>query len=223
MKTSVKNLLAITLTAIVLASSATVSVAAGNNNNSNNNVTTLSSVKNIRKVAVSGNVKVLLIQDKNEGVEVYDNYYAKNAVVQQHGDMLNITSYAAQRLTVVVHVNNLSSIDASGSSSIATYGKFNLLNLQVSLRDSAVADINSNTVCLYSSVSNGARLRLSGTADVHNATLGSLARIDMTAFSAADSSISSAATVTAAAAVTGPELLKDMIIADDIAFIPAKK
>lgn len=237
MKTSVKNLLATTLTAIVLASSASMSAAAENNNSNHdknrnrigisngntNNVTMLSSVKNIRKIAVSGNVKVLLIQDKNESVQVYDNYYAKNAVVQQYGDVLNITSYAAQRLTVVVHVNNLNSIDASSNSSVATYGKFNLLNLQVSLKDSATADINSNTVCLYSLVGNGATLRLRGTADIHNASLGSLARIDMEQFSAADSSISSAATVTASAVVTGPQLLKDMIITDDIAFLPAKK
>lgn len=241
MKTSVKNLLAITLTAIVLTSSASISTAAENNNRNNNsshnnnsnktgvndgnnnNVTSLNTVKDIRKVAVSGNVKVLLIQDKIESVEVYDNYYAKNAVVQQRGDVLNVTSYAAQRLTVVVHVNNLSSIDASGNSSVATYGKFNLLDLQVSLKDSATADINSNTVCLYSSVANGATLRLRGTADVYNATLGSLGRIDMAQFSAADSSISSAATVAASTPVMGPQLLKDMIIADDIAFLPAKK
>jgi len=198
MKTSLKKSIALIFTAVILASSSMAATAGENTKK----VTTLSNVKNITKVVVSGNVKVMLVQDKNESVKVYDNYYSKNALVQQHGSELRISSFAPEVLTVVVYVNNLNSIEASDNATVSTFGKFNLLSLQVTLKDNAVADINSNTICLYSSVEGSAQLKLNGSADVQSSIANN-----------------SATTVD----YTKRQMLKDMVITGEIAANTIKK
>jgi len=126
MKTSIKTLFAAALTTIILG---TASVAANATEN-NTNYTNLTSVKNISKIKISGNVKLILIQDAKESVEVYDNYFAKNALVQQQNGELRISSFTKEALTVIAHVNNVASIEASNTSTIQTAGNFNLLDLK---------------------------------------------------------------------------------------------
>lgn len=187
MKTSIKTLFAVALTAIVLTSATAVNAA-----ESNSNYTNITSVKNITKINISGNVKLILVQDAKESVQVYDSYYTKNALVQQQNGELRISSFNKKTLTVIAHVNNISSIEASNNSSVSTSGSFNLLNLKVSLNDLATADINTNTVSLNTIVNNGASLKLSGTTDSYTAVLGTIAKVNMNNFSAADSNVSTA-------------------------------
>ena len=187
MKTSIKTLFATALTAIVLTSATAVNAA--ENNSSYTNIT---SVKNISKISISGNVKLILVQDAKESVQVYDSYYTKNALVQQQNGELRISSFNKETLTVIAHVNNISSIEASNNSSVSTSGTFNLLNLKVSLNDLATADINTNTVNLNTVVNNGASLKLSGSTDSYTAVLGTIAKVNMNNFSAADSNVSTA-------------------------------
>lgn len=187
MKTSIKTLFAVALTAIVLTSATAVNAA-----ESNSNYTNITSVKNITKINISGNVKLILVQDAKESVQVYDSYYTKNALVQQQNGELRISSFNKETLTVIAHVNNISSIEASNNSSVSTSGSFNLLNLKVSLNDLATADINTNTVSLNTIVNNGASLKLSGTTDSYTAVLGTIAKVNMNNFSAADSNVSTA-------------------------------
>lgn len=188
MKTSIKTLFAAALTTIILG---TASVAANANEN-NNSFTNLTSVKNISKIKISGNVKLILIQDGNESVQVYDNYYAKNALVQQQNGELRISSFDKEALTVIAHVNNVSSIEASNTSSIKTSGNFNLLNLNVILNDSATADIKANTVNLNTNINGTGNLTLSGSTENYNAVLGSVAKVSMNDFTAVESYVSSA-------------------------------
>jgi len=192
MKNSIKTLFAAALTTIILG---TASVVA-NAKDINNSFTNLTSVKNINKIKISGNVKLILIQDGNESVQVYDNYYAKNALVQQQNGELRISSFGKEALTVIAHVNNISSIEASNTSSIKTAGNFNLLNLNVVLNDGASADIKANTVNLKTNINGTANLTLSGSTENYNAVLGSIAKVSMNDFIAAESNVSSAPVLT---------------------------
>ncbi|MEH3113721.1 GIN domain-containing protein [Pedobacter terrae] len=185
MKTSIKNLFAAALVMITL-SSATVVANATENNAS---YTALTKVKNISKIVVSGNVKLILVQDAKESVEVYDQYYTKNALVQQQGEALRISSFDKNALTVIAHVNNLTAIEASNTANVITAGNFNLLNLSVVLNDEATADIKSNTVSLSTNVKDGASLKLEGTTHLHRAIMGIASKINVDGFTAEESSI----------------------------------
>jgi len=190
MKNSIKNLFVAALTIVAL-SSATTSASATENNVS---YTALTQVKNITKIAVSGNVKLILIQDEKESIEVFDKYYEHNALVQQQGTELRISSFSKDVLTIIAHVNNISSIEASNTSSVATAGKFNLLDLKVVLRDSASASINANTVNLITTINDGTNLNLEGTTENHVAVLGNEAKLKMDEFASENTNISIART-----------------------------
>jgi len=192
MKNSIKTLFAAALTTIILG---TASVAANANEN-NNSYTNLTSVKNITKIKISGNVKLILIQDATESVQVYDNYFGKNALVQQQDGELRVSSFAKEPLMVVAHVNNVSSIEASNTSSVKTSGIFNLLDLNIVLSDGATADINANTVNLNTKVNDTATLNLIGSTDSYNAVLGSVAKLNMNDFTAVSTNVSSAPAIT---------------------------
>jgi len=186
MKTSIKNLFAAVLTTVVLTSSAFASV-----DEPKNAITVLNQVKNIAKLEVSGNVKVLLMQSPTESVKVYDSYYSKNALVQQQDGVLRISSFQEQPLTVAVYVRNLTSVQLTDNATIKTYGKVSFLTLDVILKDKASADIDATTISLYTAVKDNATLTLSGTTEDHTAILGSLAQINMNQFIAANTSVKS--------------------------------
>jgi len=186
MKNSIKNLFAAALTIVALSSAATVA----NATEISGNYTALTHVKNITKIAVSGNVKLILVQDSKEHIEVFDKYYANNALVQQQGTELRISSFTKDALTVIAHVNNISTIEASNTSSVTTSGKFNLLNLNVVLKDSATACINANTVNLSTTINDGTSLSLEGTTESHIAVLGHEAKMKLDDFASESTNIS---------------------------------
>ncbi|MCZ4243318.1 GIN domain-containing protein [Pedobacter punctiformis] len=201
MKNFIKTLFAAALTTVVL-SSATI---AANASEINAGYTALTQVKNITKIAVSGNVKLILVQDNKEGVEIYGQYYSNNALVQQQGTELRISSFTKDALTIIAHVNNLSSIEASNTSKVITSGSFNLLNLKIALKDQATADINANTINLTTTVQDAASLKLEGFTENHEAAMGSEAKMKMDDFYAQNINIS---------VVTKPVLASDNRYAD---------
>ena len=207
MRTSIKTLFAAALTTIILG---TASVAANATEN-NNSYTNLTSVKNISKIKISGNVKLILVQDAKESVQVYDNYYAKNALVQQQDGELRISSFTKTPLTVIAHVNNITAIEAANSSSVKTAGNFNLLNLDVVLNDAATADITANTLSLNTSVNGTANLVLSGSTESYNAVLASSAKVGMNDFTAADSHVKVAPVTTYVAANRYEDIKVDVL------------
>lgn len=185
MKTSIKNLIAAALTLVVL-TSATLTTKADDNA-----ITVLSDVKKVNKINVSGNVELILVQSPNESVKVYDNYYTKNALVQQKDGELRISSYENEPLTVVVYVSNLSSITASDHAIVKTTGKFSALDLDVNLNDNAKAILNTNTISLNTNVKGNADLTLTGSTLEYNALVNSSSKVSMNDFAAESSSIRS--------------------------------
>jgi hypothetical protein len=190
MKTSFKTLFAVILGCVIIANAGTVHAT-----ETNKNFTTISSVKNISKIVVSGNVKVILIQSNKESVNVYDNYYGKNALVQQQGNTLRISSFEKTPLSVVVFVNNLDAISASNQATVKTVGKFHLVNLAVRLQDEASADIDANMVSLFTAVKDNADLKLCGSADSHSVVMSDLGSLNMDQFASNETSVISGSTV----------------------------
>ncbi|GGI23111.1 GIN domain-containing protein [Pedobacter mendelii] len=186
MKNSIKNLFVASLTIVALSSATIVA----NATEVNSSYTALTQVRNITKIAVSGNVKLILVQDGKESIEVFDKYYANNALVQQQGSELRVSSFSKDALTVIAHVNNISSIEASNTSTVLTSGKFNLLNLNVVLKDRASASINANTINLTTTINDGTSLNLEGTTESHTAVLGYEAKIKMDDFASDNTNIS---------------------------------
>ena len=176
MRTSIKNLIAATLTLIVL-TSATITTKA-----EDNTITVLTDVKKINKINASGNVSLILVQSADERVNVYNNYYTKNALVQQKDGELRVSSYEKQTLVVVVYVSNLSAITASENATVKTYGKFSALNLDVNLSDDAKADLNTNTISLNTNIKGNADLTLTGSTSDYNAIVNSFSKVNMADF-----------------------------------------
>ena len=186
MKTSIKTIIATTLTAIVLT---TTSAFAADKIATGKTVTVLSEIKAFNKIKVSGNVELILVQGTEQGVKVYDNYYSKNALVQQKNGELFISSFDKETLTVVAYVNELSNITATDNASVKSFGRLNVLALDVKLVNNATADINVATLTLRTNVGDSSALTLSGTAAEHNANIESVAKVNMDKFSAESTSI----------------------------------
>lgn len=203
MKTAIKTL-AIALTTLLSTTVASTVKA------DNNTVTVLSEVKKVNKINVSGNVEVILVQSPNESVKVYDNYYAKNALVQQKDGELRISSFNKEMLTVVVYVSNLSSITASDNAKVSTYGKFSTLSLDVNLKDSATANLNTNTINLNSNLNGQANLTLAGSTTAYNATMGSVAKVNLDQFAAETTNIQSKAVIAKAATTSELPTVDDL-------------
>lgn len=186
MKNSLKTLVALLFVGTTLTSAVPVKAE-----EVNNNITTLKTVKNISKIVVSGNVNLILIQDANESVKVYDKYYSKNAYVQQQGSVLRVSSFQTKTLDVVVFVKNLSVIEAYNNASVKTEGNFKLLNLDVKLSGNAKADIYAHTVNLYTAVKDASDLKIAGTTESHMVVMSDLANLSMGRLASLETNISS--------------------------------
>lgn len=170
MKTSIKSLIAIVLTSFSLTAAAS------------NDVTTLSDIKEVNKINVSGNVELILVQSNSESVQVYNNYYASNALVQSKNGNLNISSFEKEKLTVVVNVKNVSNISVSDEATVTTFGKLSVLTLDVKLKGNAKANLSLLTTNLTSQIKDNAGLILEGMTLNHQANIQNLANVDLTKF-----------------------------------------
>lgn len=179
MKTAVKSLIALTLTAIVLSTSAftNASMAA-------TTPTAISPERPFNKIELRGNVKVTLIQSKNERVEVKNEVEGNEVIFKQKGYTLLINSDAKETLDVVIYVKDLQRIEASNGAKVATLGKFDLNVLQVFLNDDAKATFKGNIKSLYTVTNGSSDLRLLGTANEHILVKNKMSVLNTTDFAA---------------------------------------
>lgn len=186
MKTSIQTLFAAAFSLVL--GITTPSLA---NTKENQQVTVLNQVKNFNKLNVAGNVEVILVQSANQSVQIYDNYYAKNALVQEQNGELRISSFNKETLTVVVYASQLNHISVSDNATVKTAGRFNTLSLEVNLKDEAKASLNLNTVDLSANVLGRSELNLTGKTNEYAATIGTIAAINMNNFTSEVSNIQS--------------------------------
>ncbi len=185
MKTSIKTLIATSLTAIVLSTavfSTTVSAAV--------NPLTISAVKTFKKISVSGNVEVTLIQRTATGV-AYTDENVGTAKIMQEGDILRITATHGSTAKIIVYVDDIYRIEASGNAVVKTEGKLISKYLQIFLKGNAHAEINTTTEGLYTVIQDDADLKLSGSTDNHTLVMGNTQKLTIEKFAALKTNISS--------------------------------
>jgi hypothetical protein len=195
MKTLINSVLKSSLVAVILsaslfslnASAATVNFDKSNPDNE------------IKKLVVSGNTNVLLVQSHSQAVKMDDQDMSKVSV-KQIGHTLTISSNESQPVNVIVYVNDIYRIDASDKAVVNTAGKFNVTDLQIMLKDDAKARVKTNTKSIYTVVNDHANLKLIGTTENHISQTNKLAKVDVNKFAASNTQMVSSPTAIAAAA-----------------------
>jgi hypothetical protein len=139
----------------------------------------------IKRVIVTGNTKVLLIQSKKEYVTMETEDLAKVKVTQL-GNALTISSNESSPVVVTVYVNNPYRISASDKACVKTLGNFDLVNLQVMLKDEATAKVKVTTRSIYTVINDRANLQLIGTSARHIYEMADIAKIDTAKFAAVE-------------------------------------
>ncbi len=196
MKTFIKNFL-VSLLTVTLSTGSLMAMSA----EKEQPVTVLNVKNSIYKVVANGNVEVLLTQSNAESVKIHDQYYGKNALIQQEGDVLRISSFGKEKLTVIVSARQLGAVEASGDAVVKSVGKLGFVDFQIALRDRAKAEIQLSSIQLFTSVKDHSALKISGNSIDHVAELGTLAKLNMGHFKAENTTVSSVANVIAKKAV----------------------
>jgi len=179
MKTSLKNLVAIALTAIVLSTSVFTSVAA-----ENVKFFGMAAVNpEIKKVVVTGNVKVLLIQSNREWVSLEEDQMEKVSI-KQIGHTLTLSSTEKEPVMLTVYVSDPYRIDVSNNACVRTIGTFNVKHLQVMVKDNAVAYVKAKTESIYTVVNGNADLELGGSTANHIIKTDGIAKLKTENFAA---------------------------------------
>lgn len=137
----------------------------------------------IKKVIVTGNTKVLLVQSTKEYVTM-DADDLEKVKVTQIGNALTISSSEGTPVVVTVYVKNPYRIDASGKADVKTVGNFDLTYLQVMLKDDAKAKVKATTESLYTIINDRANLQLIGTSGKHIYEMADIAKMNTEKFAA---------------------------------------
>lgn len=164
MKTSIKSLIALTLTAIVLSGTALTNFAVAADKTPIGIVTPLTT---FNKIVVSGNVKLTLVQKSRQNIVVDNEVDQSKVSFKQKGYTLFISATDSETLNVTVTVADLQRIDAANGAKVVTVGNFNLEVLQVFLQDNATASVKGTINSLYTVTKDNSDLKLAGTANEH--------------------------------------------------------
>jgi hypothetical protein len=190
MKTSIKTLIATSLTAIVLSSAVfATSVSA-----TEKEPVTISKISAFKRISVKGNVELTIVQRNAAGVSYTDDNTG-TAKIMQDGDNLKITSTSTDKTKLTVYVNDIYRIEASENAVVKTEGKLRTKYLQIFLKGNAHAEINTSTEGLYTVIADEADLKLSGSTDNHTLVMGNSQKLTIDRFAALKTNISSIETV----------------------------
>jgi len=137
----------------------------------------------IKKVIVTGNTKVVLVQSYKEYITM-DELYLDKVSLKQVGNTLTISSSETTPVTVTVYVKDIYRIDAADKANVKTAGKFNLKYLQVMLKGDACARVKAHTESLYTMINERANLELIGTSGSHVSRLAGVAKMNTEKFAA---------------------------------------
>lgn len=157
MKTKISRMLALTVWAfvVIIISSSGKSKAAERTETSPD----LKNTKRISKIIVAGNVNVFLTQGIKEDIQ-FDNQ--KHATLRYKNDVLYISSFGKQRISVSLTVTNLSAIVAGGNVIVRTMNELSSIDLDIQLKDNASAQIEAQAVNITSSLTGASKLELAG-------------------------------------------------------------
>lgn len=151
--------------------------------------TTLTNVATINKIEIRGNVQVFVSDGPADQVKVYNRYYAESALVQNQNGTLRIASYNAKKLVVWVTASDLRAIEAYDNSEVKSFGNLSKIDLNVTLNNSASAQLDVNAYRANVTVNDRAKANVAGTisdyvlnrdqsATVNNANLVTVNRVE---------------------------------------------
>ncbi|GGH19716.1 GIN domain-containing protein [Mucilaginibacter phyllosphaerae] len=159
MKTSILTIATIFTLAL---GTATSSFASANNNNEEAS-TVLTNISKINKIELHGNVELYVSDGATDQVKVYNKYYSESALVQSQNGTLRISSYSDKKLVVWVTANDLQTIIANDNSQVRSFGNLAKLDLEVTLNNTATADLKINAYKASIVVNDRAKANISGT------------------------------------------------------------
>jgi len=142
--------------------------------------TEIKTVGNIDAIEVSGNVDVYLVNGDYDAVNVYSDYYSQNAVVKNEKGVLQIASYATDKLVVFVTVSDLQSITANDNASVRTYG--NALSaklIDINIKDNATAQLKLDVIAASVTANNNSNVQLAGTIENYELNYSAAAKVDV--------------------------------------------
>jgi len=142
-----------------------------------------------KKLIISGNVEVTLVQD-HESKKLYSNEGTAKARVYSTDDAIYVsTKKNTETAKITLYVGNVYRIDVAGNAVVNTKNTLNIQHLQLILQDNAKADITSKTESLYTKLSNESSLKLNGATQLHAISTNELASLNTKDFRAAKTEV----------------------------------
>jgi len=184
MKTTILTIFAIVSLAMVNSNSA---YANSNKNNDKEVSTVLKNVSKINKIEIHGNVELYVSDGAADQVKVYNKYYSESALVQSKDGVLRISSYTNQKLVVWVTANDLRAITAYDNAEVKSFGNLSKIELEVTLHNSATANLNLDAYRANITVNDNAKATLSGTVNDYCLKYTSPVNVNTKDFAAANS------------------------------------
>lgn len=137
-----------------------------------------------KKLIISGNVEVTLVQDY-ESKKLYTTEGTAKARVYSTDDAIYVsTKKNSETAKITLYVSNIYRVDVSGNAVVNTKNTLNAQHLQIILQDDAKADISSKTESLYTKLSNETALKLNGSTQLLAISTNELASLNTKNFKA---------------------------------------
>lgn len=142
-----------------------------------------------KKLIISGNVEVTLVQDY-ESKKLYTTEGTAKARVYSTDDAIYVsTKKNSETAKITLYVSNIYRVDVSGNAVVNTKNTLNAQHLQIILQDDAKADISSKTESLYTKLSNETALKLNGSTQLLAISTNELASLNTKNFKAAKTEV----------------------------------
>ena len=170
-----KSLFAIGMLALAIS---TTSLSAKMAEKSTSSTEALIETPRAKKVIISGNVEVTIVQD-TEAKKLYRNEgETKVKIKETDGAIYVSTKQHAGKGKITLYVNNINRIDVSDNAVVNTKNTINVQYLQIILKDKARADITTKTEGIYTKLINESSLTLSGNTENHAISTNELATLN---------------------------------------------
>lgn len=142
-----------------------------------------------KKLIISGNVEVTLVQDR-DSKKLYTNEGTAKARVYTSDDAIEVsTKKNSETAKITLYVGDVYRIDISGNAVVKTKNTLNAQHLQIIIQDDAKADISSKTESIYTKLSNESSLKLNGSTSLHSISTNELATLNTNNFKAAKTEV----------------------------------
>lgn len=158
----------------------TTNTYANTNRMENHDLVNQQKEQQAKKIHISGNVEVTLVQDVESNKLYTLNNQVKAKVYEDENNIYVTCHKKGERAQITLYFSDITRIDISQDAIVKTKNTINTRYLQIILKDNAKAEINSRTESLYTNLSNESNLKLNGATRNHTISNNELATLDTT-------------------------------------------